>query len=97
MRYYRLDGRDVVPATMEETMPMFEDIGARTIARNEVGAICVSTVFLVIDHNFGDGPPLVFETMIFGGPCDQEQWRYATYDEAEAGHRAAVERMLATV
>lgn len=51
----------------------------------------VSTVFLGIDHSFGDdGPPVLFETMIFGGPHNEEQWRYCTWDEAERGHKAAV-------
>jgi hypothetical protein len=52
----------------------------------------VSTVFLGIDHNFGlNGPPLLFETMIFGGPHDQWQNRYATKDEAVVGHAHALE------
>lgn len=52
----------------------------------------VSTVFLGLDHRFGDnGPPLVFETMIFGGPQDSYQERYSTWEEAEAGHDRAVQ------
>jgi hypothetical protein len=48
-------------------------------------------VFLGIDHNFfGDGPPILFETMVFGGPMDQDQRRYSTWDEAEFGHAAIV-------
>jgi hypothetical protein len=54
----------------------------------------VSTVFLGIDHRFqhkaGDGGPLVFETMIFGGVHDGYQERYVSWREAEAGHRQAV-------
>jgi hypothetical protein len=46
----------------------------------------ISTVFLSLDHNWGDGPPLIFETMVFGGKYDQEQERYATETEALAGH-----------
>lgn len=46
----------------------------------------VSTVFLGIDHNWGDGPPLIFETMVFGGPMDENQVRYSTYEEALRGH-----------
>lgn len=52
----------------------------------------ISTVFLGTDHNFSDyGPPLVFETMIFGGEHDQEMDRYATWDEAETGHARMVQ------
>jgi hypothetical protein len=51
----------------------------------------VSTVFLGLDQNFSDeGPPLLFETMIFGGPNDQYQDRYATKEEALEGHAKAV-------
>jgi len=53
--------------------------------------IHVSTVFLGLDHSFGEGPPLLFETMIFGGPEDGYQDRYSTWDEAIEGHKKAVE------
>lgn len=53
----------------------------------------ISTIFLGLDHRFGSGPPLLFETMIFGGKFDQEQWRYSTWDEAERCHRNAVEKI----
>jgi hypothetical protein len=52
----------------------------------------ISTVFLGIDHNHsGRGPPILWETMIFGGRYDQFQWRYASREEALAGHQRAVE------
>ena len=54
--------------------------------------VTVSTVFIGIDHRFGsDGPPLLFETMIFGGPEDQYKDRYVSWSEAKAGHARAVE------
>lgn len=53
--------------------------------------ILISTVFLGLNHNYGDGPPLVFETMIFGGKHNQSCWRYSTWEDAEAGHREAVQ------
>lgn len=53
----------------------------------------ISTVFLGLDHSFGDGPPMLFETMIFGGSLDGEQERYSTWDEAEAGHKRWVEKV----
>lgn len=48
----------------------------------------VSTVFLGLDHGF-DGAPLWFETMIFPSDNDEYQVRYATWDEAKAGHTEA--------
>ena len=52
----------------------------------------ISTVFLGLDHGWSGGPPVVFETMIFGGPEDQFQERYCTWAEAESGHKRAVWR-----
>ena len=55
------------------------------------GRCRVSTVFLGLDHNFlPGGPPLLWETMIFGGPLDGEEWRYGSRNEAIAGHGEAV-------
>jgi len=68
----------------------------RTIGRAELANdVTVSTVFLGVDHNFGSGPPLVFETMIFGGPLDETQYRYATRAQALAGHEAAIKEAMA--
>jgi hypothetical protein len=44
------------------------------------------------DEAFDNGPPLVFETMIFGGPFDEWAWRYSSWDDAETGHKAAVRK-----
>lgn len=52
----------------------------------------VSTVFLGIDHAFRGGKPVLFETMVFGGPLDGEQERYCTWDEAVDGHHLMVVR-----
>lgn len=61
-----------------------------SLARIEDDKVLVSTVFLGLDHNWsGDGPPLLFETMIFGGPHDQQCWRYSTWGHAMKGHAHA--------
>jgi hypothetical protein len=67
----------------------------RVVGKTDVGRVRVSTVFLGIDHGRGwmigeEGPPVLFETMIFGGKHDQYQDRYCTWAEAEAGHARAV-------
>ena len=54
----------------------------------------VSTVFLGLDHAWDSGPPLLFETMVFNGPMDQEMDRYSTWEEAEAGHDDMVQRVM---
>lgn len=61
------------------------------VAVDHVGDVVVSTVWLGIDHNWlGHGPPIIFETMIFGGAFDRWQWRYCTDDQALVGHANAV-------
>lgn len=88
---YILDGHTPVPcADLLEWARTFEN-AARTVGNTEVdGDIRVSTVFLGLDHSFGHGDPLLFETMIFGGAHDGYQERYSKWDEAEAGHATAV-------
>lgn len=63
-----------------------------SVASTECGKLHVSTVFLTTDHNFfGVGPPLLFETMIFGPRRSIEyQERYSTWAEAKRGHARAV-------
>ena len=62
----------------------------RVVAKTRDGDVEVSTVFLGLDHNWGGGAPILFETMIFGGEHDGWQDRYSTWQEAEHGHIAAV-------
>jgi hypothetical protein len=65
------------------------------IGRDQVGEARVSTIFLGLDHGWmEDGkPPVLFETMIFGGEHDDEQYRYTTWDEARAAHVHLVEQL----
>jgi hypothetical protein len=61
---------------------------AHEIGYDIIGDASVSTVFLGVNHQHGDGPPLVFETMIFGGALDRHGRRYSTLKDARSGHRA---------
>jgi hypothetical protein len=61
---------------------------------HDEGGVHVSTVFLALDHSWADeGPPVVYETMVFGGPLDQEQVRYCTRVDAIDGHNAMILRV----
>jgi hypothetical protein len=54
----------------------------------------VSTVWLGIDHNWGHGSPLIFETMIFQSREDLtvlDTERYSTEQEAIEGHQRIVQ------
>jgi hypothetical protein len=95
-RYYILNGHTPVPvADMLEWAKWFETAGdARIVAQTEISEnVRVSTVFLGMDHSFGfgaDRAPMIFETMTFGGPCDQNQTRCSTWTEALLMHAAAI-------
>lgn len=70
----------------------------RTIGHTELnGGVVVSTVFMGLDRAFGAGPPLLFETMIFGGPLDETQYRYSTRAAALSGHESAIAEAQAAV
>lgn len=86
------DGVPRQAATDDEALNAWID-PRRQIARDDVGDILVSTVFLVIDHNISGGKPVLFETMVFGGALDGEQERYETRAAAESGHATLVERV----
>ena len=56
----------------------------------------VSTVFLGLNHGYVPDVDLWFETMVFGGPMDQEQERYTTLEQAKAGHERMIQRVKAS-
>jgi hypothetical protein len=76
------------------------------VARDDVGPnVYVSTVWLGLNHNFGGGTPIIFETMVFTlrdepyvMPSGTEFWwegvdqyRYHTLAEATEGHAKILE------
>ena len=64
------------------------------VARDTVDQWTVSTVFLSVDHRFGSGPPVLWETMVFGPePWTDWQDRYTSRADAEAGHKQVVARI----
>ena len=65
----------------------------RMIAKDSIGNAVVSTIFLGLDSRFptDEGPPVLWETMIFRGEHDQWMNRYTSRADAVAGHKVAVE------
>jgi len=97
--YYILAGADVVvPVDVTTWARWFEVFDHRRVAVDQSadGAVHVSTVFMGLDHNFGaDGPPILWETLVFGGPLDGQGARYASHQAALDGHRDWCARALA--
>jgi len=87
---YILDGKSPVPCDDLIEWARWFETAERHVAETQVGPVLVSTVFLGINHSFGRGPPLLFETMIFGMDDNDYQVRCSTWDEAENDHQVAV-------
>lgn len=80
--YYDRQGN---PITGQEWTEQFGQMEDRRVAETTVGEVWVSTVWLGLDHNW-TGPPMIFETMVFGGPYHEHMHRYSTETQALAGH-----------
>jgi hypothetical protein len=78
-----------------------ESMGANRVVRQEhMQSFFVSTMFLGLDHRFGPGSPILFETMVFAktptGVVDYSGLymdRYETYAQALEGHERAIEKI----
>lgn len=93
--YYYPDGRPILGGVLEWAKFMDTDRMVavtrswdwRKEAPDEQTGVLVSTVYLGLDHSFGEGPPLIYETMVFGGDHNGDMDRYTTYEEALEGHK----------
>jgi hypothetical protein len=102
MAWYILDNnhKPVAKPVLESVNWMEDNPKRKTVGYDELkdlngDDIRVSTVFLGLDHAMPwekDKTPVLWETMIFGGPNDQEyQERYTSYEDAVEGHKVAVQ------
>ena len=105
---YVLDGdNNAVPATgLLSWAEWMEDRSKCQVARDQVGEATVSTIFTGLDEgSFFLQPryrdefnpitykPVLWETMIFGGPHHLYQERYTSREDALEGHRKAVQML----
>jgi hypothetical protein len=96
VRCYILDGKNIIACdelTWANWLQSDAENGTnlRSIRFEKIGDVDISTVFIGLDHNtLNNGPPHIFETMVFGGKYDGYMRRYSTYEEAEKGHEKAV-------
>lgn len=86
---------EVVPCSLIEWSFWFRDFANRKVEFTRQGDVDISTVCIGIpsDHD-ADGRPLIFETRVLGGEHDQYMERYATPEEARAGHVKLCQEML---
>lgn len=94
--YYILEGHKPIKADSPQTWSMWFDKADRIVKETQIDTDeKVSTVFLGINLQPGDDPPLLFETMVFKSKFDGEQYRYSTWDEAVEGHNRVVKMVMA--
>lgn len=95
MKKYILNGEVPVPEEDAIKWAIWFESANRIVNRTEIDSDEeVSTVFLGLDHQFVDGPPLLFQTTVFGGKLDREQARYSTWEQAVSGHNLMVEKVM---
>jgi hypothetical protein len=103
-RYFVLDvDGEPLPVDLDTWAEWYtpDNMDKRIVARDRDEApgatdVLISTVFLALDHNFtNDGPPVLWETLVFGGPLDGEMDRYTSRAAALAGHQAMCRRVAA--
>ena len=88
--FYDQDGNPIDLRTFAELAESHQ----RVVAYSLVGDVEVLTVWLGVNHNFiGIGPPIIFETKIFGGEHHLRMARYATKEGARAGHDLVVKAL----
>jgi hypothetical protein len=90
MRYFILvDRKPVATHLMAWAEWLQKSQVERIVAQTGMGDITVSTVFIGLNHNMAENPPLIFETMIFGGELDGYTKRTSTWEQAETAHHEA--------
>jgi hypothetical protein len=92
--YYILEGKKVKPVDEMTEWARWYETADRTVKKTELTDCKVSTVFLAMNHAFGHGDPILFETMIFGGEHDGYCERCSTWEQAEAQHQKAINTVL---
>lgn len=94
--YYReTEDGGVEPVPRDQWRDAFRDLAkTKRVDRTQVGDYEVSTVFLCIDHGFGEGDPVLYETMVFKGDLtDLFMDRYTSRSEAQKGHNRVVNEL----
>lgn len=102
IQHYDKDGEPIDLTTWSD---LSNELTYKRVAHSRVASadrsqtFSVSTIWLGTNHDsFGGGPPLIFETMVFGnGPLDLMQRQYSTEDAARQGHEDVVTFVAATM
>lgn len=98
---YLLDeNKNAVPCSVDEWSNQIHEMrknNTKHVANETINDKRISTVWLGLDHGWDvNGEPLLFETMVFEDNTYNEIYcdRYSTWQEAEEGHKKAVEWVM---
>jgi hypothetical protein len=97
--WYDRDGISLHPTAVEKLLTDMTyrrvDLTVIRQGSNPDERFRVSTIWSGLDQSFGDGPPLIFETMVFDGHQPVRCERYATLADAQLGHARMVAEVAA--
>lgn len=90
--YYNRNGEEI---NIDEFFRLIETTNYKIVANDTVKGFYISTVWLGLDHSFGDGTttaPIIFETMIFKEGDWKDLWckRYTNEADALSTHSSVV-------
>lgn len=96
--FYLNEDHTYVPCdigTYNAQMLRLKKSNRRHVAVDEIKGYLISTVWLGVNSFLRALRPLVFETMVFDNNLDEVYIaRYSTWEEAEEGHKKAVQWVL---
>lgn len=95
-QYILVDGAPVREPDLLKWAEWYEKADNRIVKQTVLDdrpQVMISTVFLAIDHSWGEGvAPTLWETMVFGLPGNEEyQWRYKSEAKAKEHHDVVVQ------
>lgn len=78
--------------SLEEHLPLFGDKDYQVLRQTRLrNGTLISTVWLGLAHGYDPTGPLIFETMVFDDPDNEElQYRYASEEQALEHHAKLV-------
>ena len=90
--YYDRKGKKI---TQQEWSKLFSNRKYQVLKQTKVGDLLVSTVWLGLNHAFGGGKPMIFETLVLHEDNHEDDGtRYSTEAEALEGHKHYVKKTL---
>ena len=87
---FKLVDHEVFPVPNVLDWAKWYEAADRRVDQTRVGDKIISTIFLGVDYNFGEGPPILFETAVFLGGSTLRLKRYSTWEQAVEGHAEVV-------